>query len=154
MELVKSAHRTDFANRLGGEVLLKPYESYHKKIGIEGNVGLINSELTMPISFEKGGTLMVSARSSYISLLYGPLLNFANMNFGYDFQDFNVTYSLSPAPKDKIVISTYYGIDKMTALSEIANMNIYLKWNNAAASSEGEIFNPVMVCPCPSKVPV
>lgn len=135
MELVKSAHRTDFANRLGGEVLLKPYESYHKKIGIEGNVGLINSDLTMPISFGKGGTLMVSARSSYISLLYGPLLNFANMDFGYDFQDFNVTYSLSPTPKDRIVISTYYGIDKMTALSEIANINIYLKWNNAAASS-------------------
>ena len=111
MSIEKSIHNASFSNRLAANVELHPYTSYDKKIGIEGNIGLIESDLTMPVKFDDKNTLYFSARSSYIGMLYGSLLQFGGMKLNYDFQDFNFTYCYEPSQRDKLILSAYYGMD-------------------------------------------
>ena len=91
MNVEKSAHSALFHNRLGGEVSLVPNTEFSRKVGVDGNVGLIGAEVTMPVSIGEKSDLFLSARSSFVGLLYGKLLNFEGYQAKYEFQDFNAT---------------------------------------------------------------
>jgi hypothetical protein len=78
-----------------------PNTRFDRKVGVEGNVGLISSELTVPASLGKKSDLYLSARSSYIDMLYGKWLKFEGYDIDYDFQDFNATYSYRPTYRDE-----------------------------------------------------
>lgn len=134
MSIEKSIHDASFSNRLAAKVQLQPYTSYDKTIGIEGNVGLIESDLTLPIKINDKNTLYISARSSYIGLLYKSLLKFEGMNLGYDFQDFNLTYSYTPSEREKLIISGYYGMDNIVLDDESGIMDVGVSWSNLGTS--------------------
>ncbi len=133
MEVGTSCHDAAFPNRLGGGVTLYSHTETDRPIGIEGNVGLIGSELTMPVRLGDRGFLSLSARSSYIGLLYSSLLNFDGMNIGYEFQDFNLTGSWKPGDNDEIVLSAFFGMDGMD-LKNNTSISADLGWSNLAAS--------------------
>ena len=64
MNVEKSAHSASFPNRLGGGVELVPNTNFERKIGVDGNIGLIGAELTLPVSVGSKSDLFLSARSS------------------------------------------------------------------------------------------
>lgn len=134
MVIEKSIHDASFSNRLAANVALEPYTSYDKKIGVEGNVGLIESDLTMPIKFNDKNTLYLSARSSYIGMLYGSMLQFEGMKLNYDFQDFNLTYCYEPSQRDKLIVSAYYGMDNASLLDKQSVVDVGIRWSNLATS--------------------
>ena len=134
MSIEKSAHDASFANRLAANVELEPYTAYDKTIGIEGNVGLIESDLTLPIKINDKNTLYFSARSSYIGMLYGPLLRFNTLGLSYDFQDFNMTYSYKPSKSDKLIVSAYYGMDKAILYDQHVVTDVGVHWSNLLTS--------------------
>ena len=134
MNVEKSAHTAQFSNRLGGNVELVPNTQFDRKIGVEGNVGLINSEVTLPVSIGKKSDLYLSARSSYIGMLYGKWLNFEGYAINYDFQDFNATYSYRPTDRDELILSGYYGMDKLGVDDPISTIDIGVRWSNLATS--------------------
>ncbi len=134
MNVEKSAHTAQFANRLGGGVELVPNTRFDRKVGVEGNVGLISSELTVPASLGKKSDLYLSARSSYIDMLYGKWLNFEGYAINYDFQDFNAAYSYRPTDRDELILSGYYGMDKLGVDDPISTIDIGVRWSNLATS--------------------
>lgn len=133
MEVETSCHDAAFPNRLGGGVSLFSHTESDRPIGIEGNVGLIGSELTMPVQFGDKGFLSLSARTSYIGLLYSSLLSFDGMDIGYGFQDFNLTGSWKPGENDRIVLSAFFGMDGMD-LKNDASVSADIGWKNLASS--------------------
>lgn len=134
MNVEKSSHSATFPNRLGGEVSLVPNTKFNRKIGVDGNVGLIGAEVTMPVSISEKSNLFLSARSSYVGLLYGKFLNFEGYQIQYEFQDFNATYSYRPTEKDELIISGYYGMDKLGVDDRISTVDIGVRWSNLATS--------------------
>lgn len=134
MSVEKSAHTSVFANRLGGDVPLMPNREYDRIIGVEGNIGLIGAEVTLPISIGKKSDLYLSVRSSFIGLLYKNMLSFNGFKANYDFQDFNATYSYRPTKRDNLTLSAYYGRDKMALKDTISTMDVAVRWSNLATS--------------------
>lgn len=137
MDLTKSMHDAAFGDFLGGEIKMYPYTDYSKKIGIEGNVGLIGSDLTVPMQFSNGHQLRASARSSYMGWLYKPFLRNDNTDLKYEFQDFNLTYSHC-GDKDKLLFTAYYGMDNMEIYQPITVITMGANWDNMAASFSWE----------------
>lgn len=133
MKVETSCHNAAFPNRLGGGVSLYSHKKADRPIGIEGNVGLIGSELTMPVRLGDKGFLSLSARTSYIGLLYSSMLSFDGMDIGYEFQDFNLTGSWMPGDNDGIVLSAFFNRDGM-GLRNNTLISADLDWNNLAAS--------------------
>ena len=133
MKVETSCHNAAFPNRLGGGVNLCPYTASDRTIGVEGNVGLIGSELTVPIRLGDKGALSLSARTSYIGLLYSSLMSIDGMDVGYEFQDFNLTGAWTPSDNDEIVLSAFFGMDGMD-LKNNASMSADVGWSNLAAS--------------------
>ena len=133
MEVETSFHNASFTNRLGGGVSLYSHTAFDRPIGIEGNVGLIGSELTMPVRLGDKGALFLSARTSYIGMLYSSLMSINGIDVGYEFQDFNVTGTWTPSDNDEIVLSAFFGMDGMD-LENNTSMSADIGWNNLAAS--------------------
>ena len=134
MNVEKSAHSALFPNRLGGEVELVPNTNFDRAIGVDGNIGLIGAEITLPISIGKKSDLFLSARSSYVGLLYSDLLKFNGYQAKYDFQDFNATYSYRPTDNDELTLSAYYGMDNLGVNDSISTVDIGVRWSNLATS--------------------
>ena len=134
MNVEKSAHSAIFPNRLGGGVELVPNTNFERTIGVDGNIGLIGAEITVPMSIGKKSDLFLSARLSYIELLYSNLLNFGGYQSNYDFQDFNATYSYRPTDSDELTLSAYYGMDRLDVNDSISTIDIGVRWSNLATS--------------------
>lgn len=136
MEVVKSAHDAVFGSRLGGEVSLQTVSDLPggKKVSLDANIGLISSDATVGIACGRKSELFLSARASYINLLYGKLLNIDGYEPKYGFQDANLTYAIHPTPKDDIVLSTYFGNDRLSLAIDSSSLSAQIQWQNSASS--------------------
>lgn len=136
MDVVKMAHDAAFGNRLGGEVSLHTISgiSSGKKFTMDINVGLISSDATIGIACGSKSELFLSARASYINLLYGRLLNIDGFEPNYSFQDANLTYAIHPSPKDDIVLTTYFGNDRLGLGLDSTSLSARIQWQNSASS--------------------
>lgn len=136
MDVVKLAHNADFGNRLGGEVLLHTVSDMPsgKKVTLDANVGLISSDATIGIACGAKSALFLSARASYINLLYGKLLHIDGYEPKYGFQDANLTYAIHPSSKDDIVLTTYFGNDRLRLGFESNSLSAQLRWQNTVSS--------------------
>ena len=129
MTVEQSEHLGTADNRIGGLVNLDTHHLQPKRFGIQGTIGLVNSDLTLQIPCGKKSALWVSARASYINLLYSKLLTMNNMNFNYYFMDYNLTYSIHPTDKDEVMLYGFYSRDKM-GLKDTTGMQVGICWQN------------------------
>lgn len=136
MEVVKMAHDAAFGNRLGGEVSLYTVTDMppRKKITLDVNVSLISSDATVGIACGPKSELFLSARASYINLLYGRLLNIDGYEPNYSFQDADLTYAIHPTAKDDIVLTTYFGNDRLRLDIDTSTLSAQIQWQNTATS--------------------
>lgn len=129
----QAEHNGLAANRIGGLVNLETHSILPERFSIEGNVGLINTDLTLTIPCGKKSAIWISGRGSYIDLLYGRWLRVENMQLRYRFADANLTYAIHPTPHDKIVLSGFYSRDKIRLYDSA--LNIQLMWQNIVGSA-------------------
>lgn len=129
IEVEQSEHNGLMENRIGGYVNLLTRSSMPKRFSMEGNVGLVNSDVTMAIPCGDKGALFVSGRGCYIDLLYKKWLRIGDWLFDYWFADGNVTYVMRPSEYDELGISGFYSYDHLGVTSDA--MDISLNWQNA-----------------------
>ena len=129
IEVEQSEHNGLMENRIGGYVNLLTRSSMPKRFGMEGNVGLVNSDVTMAIPCGDKGALFVSGRGCYIDLLYKKWLRIGDLLLDYWFADGNVTYVMRPSEYDELGISGFYSYDHLGVTSDA--MDISLNWQNA-----------------------
>ena len=131
----QAEHRATMANRIGGWVDFHTFTRQPERFSIEGNIGIINSDLTMTIPMGKRNALWVSARASYINWLYGKLLKMDQFHLQYDFQDYNLTYASQMTDQDRLVVTGFYSRDKMRVVTESGNPDIVFPWQNIVGSA-------------------
>ena len=129
IEVEQSEHNGLMENRIGGYVNLTTPAKQPKRFGMTGNIGLVNSDLTLTIPCGKKSTLYLSGRGCYINLLYKRWLQVENMQLGYTFADANITYAIHPTDRDEVGISSFYSHDYLNVASP--SMDVALRWQNA-----------------------
>lgn len=130
----KSNLSAAYSNKLGGALSMQSLDSVTKRFSVEGNVGIISSQGTVAMPIDSTSALYVSARCTYINLLYKSLLKIDNSELQYGFQDYNATYINKISARDKLVANFYYGSDCLQLEEGKYLVNGTIDWSNTLAS--------------------
>ena len=134
ISIEQAEHTGTTGNRIGGDVNFATHSAIPERFGMEGNIGLVNADLTLAVPCGEKNALWISGRSSYIDLLYGRWLKFSGSSVNYHFMDFNLTYSSALTDKDQLVVTGFYSRDGMR-IEETGAFNVPVSWQNIVASA-------------------
>lgn len=84
-----------------------------KNTSAELAVGLMSAQGTFRQRLSPKMTLLLSARQSFVNLLYSSFLKMDEMAMNYDFGDYNATLLYQPAKSDFLKLNFYTGHDDM-----------------------------------------
>ena len=133
--LEQSAHKGIMGNRIGGWADFSTFNTQPRRFSVEGNIGLVNSDITFTIPMGKKNALWLSARSSYINWLYGRFMKVEGFQLSYHFQDYNLTYVSDLTDRDKLVVTGFYSRDRMGLSASERNVNTTIPWQNILGSA-------------------
>ena len=133
MTVEQTEHRGTMENRIGGLVNVETHHLQPQRFGLEGNIGLVNSDATLTIPCGKKSALWLSGRASYINLLYGKWLQIDGIDLGYNFWDTNLTYAIHPTEKDEIVLTGFFSRDNIQ-VADTSTFSVGIHWYNAVGS--------------------
>lgn len=138
VSLEHAIHRGTADNRIGGWIDFSTLTQTPKRFGFEGNIGLVNSDLTFAVPLAKRHALWVSARSSYINELYGKFMKSDDYRIRYHFMDFNLTYAGQLTDDDRLVVTGFYSRDLLRVYTDNAKTKIRLPWQNIVGAAYWE----------------
>ena len=127
---VKSSMPAKYGSALSSVLDIRPHSYIPPKFGMEGNIGLIESDLALQIPMGKNSALYLSARHSYISWLVAVLMH-VDMTMSYEFEDYGLTYVQNLGKAGKLVFNSHYNRDRLLGdLSLYDSMADVRWWNN------------------------
>ncbi len=118
--LIKGGFPSRYGGRLSSIIDITMKEGNNKKIKGEGSIGLISSKLTLEGPIWKNKTsFLLSARRTYLDLLFKPLLQKANSSAGSTdkidlqlyFYDLNAKINHKINDQHRLYLSAYSGLD-------------------------------------------
>lgn len=115
--------------RMGGMVNMELPDTVSKRWGGDFSLGLLNAQGTLDIPMG-ASSLKVSARRTYVNLLYGSFLKYAEFPIRYGFTDANVTWTWKPGKRDKIWADLFACMDD-GSVSGATIKTLNAKWYNA-----------------------
>ena len=118
------------ANRLGGVLRMELPDTLAGKVGGDLSVGIMSSQGTIGIRTGKKSYLHLSARHSYLNLLYKRWLIMDNDPIRYSFGDYNLTWYVAPTSDDRVWIDLYAGNDSASILANNYNVGLSADWGN------------------------
>lgn len=135
-----------YGGRLSSTVYVLPYQSAPKEFSVQGNLGLLSSQITFSLPVGKKTGFYISGRKTYIDEIVGPLLKSGNKKgkgdvdvFKYGFFDTNFTFITEISKKNTLSIDTFLSGDKFEAIDSKSSLNANLKWSN-------EVISPTWRC--------
>ena len=134
----QAQHKGTMENRIGGWIDFSTHTEQPERFGFEGNIGLVNSDITFSIPMGKRHALWISARSSYVNELYGRFMKSDDYVIRYHFMDFNLSYTGRLSETDRLVITGFYSRDNMRVYTDNKKTNIGLPWQNIVGSAYWE----------------
>lgn len=121
-----------------GAVMDASTASEVETISLKGSLGMMSSQGTLKLPLGEKAGLILSGRSSYLSLLYGDLLNsqLPGIRWDYRFWDLNGTFVYSPNEHNRLSLNAYSGQDKLH-LDQTDNQSATdIAWGNRLYSLE------------------
>ena len=115
--------------RMGGMVNMELPDTVAKRLGGDFSLGLLNAQGTLDIPLG-ASSLKVSARRTYVNLLYGSILKYADFPIRYGFTDANVTWTWKPGRRDKIWADFFACLDD-GRVSGATIKTLNARWYNA-----------------------
>jgi len=143
VEFDKSSSNAKYGGRLSSTISLIPNKKVPKKFAVQGNTGLLASQITfsLPISSQSG--LYISGRKTYIDEIVSPILDSKKRNdtseepqLKYRFSDYNLTFISKIAEKHLFTVNAFKSGDKLGIIDSKFDLNANLKWGNMSISSE------------------
>lgn len=116
--------------RIGGVIDMEIQDTLTRRVKGDVSVGLLNAQGTLMIPTGSRSTLTVSARRTYVNLLYGRWLRFQDYPLHYGFTDANVTWLWTPTRWDRIWVDAFGSLDNLSAPSGFIQ-EFNAKWFNA-----------------------
>lgn len=133
--LFRTFNEADAPNYLGGSLQMMPHVQPQDTLSGNLSVGLISSQGTLHVPLGRKQSLSVSARQTYINLLYGSFIHFDDSEYKYRFGDFNVTYSLR-FPRHTFSVDAFYSSDNGKIGDEGLDMGLDMRWRNYLVSAQ------------------
>lgn len=134
MTLKKNPNEAADASRLGGTLCMELPDEITDSVHGEAAVGLISSQGTLRFPTGRRSALILSARGSYLNLLYSRWLTMDDMRLRYGFYDLNGTWLWKPNDNHRIWIDTYWGQDRIYMEQDEYQASIRLGWGNRTAA--------------------
>ena len=125
-------------NRLGGTIDMELPQSLPSAVGGEVSAGLLSAQGTLRVPLGPKGGVAVSARRSYINLLFGRFLSIEGNPIRYGFTDVNITAQWQPGAHDRLWLDAYWGNDSMKGVSPMYDVDGNGQWGNAMAALHWE----------------
>lgn len=122
------------ANRLGGAVDMHLPSRLPSKFRGQLSASLFEAEGTLDIPTSRNSALFVSARRSYINLLYGSFLRVDVYAFKYGFTDGNITWYWEPGKNDRVWADFMMGGDDVDFQSNRGGYSLKFDWLNYKGS--------------------
>ena len=138
MTFSPSASSSSGANRLGGVLRMELPDTLDGKIEGDLSVGIMSSQGTLGIRTGGNSYLHLSARRSYLNLLYGRWLRMEDNPISYSFGDYNLTWFFAPTSNDRVWVDLYTGNDSASLLANNYNVGLSAHWGNLVGALHWE----------------
>ena len=121
--------------RLGGRIDMTLPDTLARKVGLDASLGLLSAQGTLRLPTGQRSTLFLSARRTYINLLYGHFLQYNDQPIRYGFTDANLTWYWRPTRSDRVWLDVFAGRDKGVFHYNAATATIQGAWYNGLAAA-------------------
>lgn len=127
----------DFSsNRIGGIVRMELPDTTSKSVCGDFSIGLMALQGTLGLKLSDKVWAIISARQSYMNLVYGRWMKLDENPLSYTFGDYNATLNIIPSRNDQLKLNFYLGWDKVGMKVNEIGSDISSIWGNALASIE------------------
>lgn len=138
MTFSRSPYGASSANRLGGSITMMLPDSTDRNLSGEVSVGLMSSQGTLRVRTGQDSWLHLSARRSYLNLLYGRWLKIDRNDVTYGFGDYNLTWFRAIGRKDRVWADFYFGRDNASISAGRYFVDLGAKWGNLTGALHWE----------------
>lgn len=150
VEFDKSSSNSKYGGRLSSTTLLVPNKKIPSELGIQGNVGILASQLTLTVPVNDKVGFYISGRKTYIDETVGPLLRSDSesndaQDMKYGFSDGNVTLVSQISKKNFLSVDAFISADELKIKDGELALRTNLKWSNfTVAPTLVTTFSPVL----------
>lgn len=130
MSLEKTPLKGASPSRIGGHLNMLLPDVIPDSVNGIMSVGIISSQGTLRIPIKKKTLLTLSARGSYLNLLYGSLLKVDEGQMEYSFFDINATLLHEINKRNRFILDFYMGRDNARITDEDNYSDYRTKWGN------------------------
>lgn len=131
MELSKSAIGANSPNRLGGIMNMTHSEQPADSVAhATVTVGMMSSQATLSLPVNRKTELKLSARVSYLNLLYHDFFTLDNKSLNYSFGDINASLRHKINEQNSLLADFYIGKDKASYEDDSYLANVDASWGN------------------------
>lgn len=122
------------SNRIGGVIDMGMPDTTSRTVSGEISAGLIAAQGSLRLRLGKKTFLAVSARQSFMNLVYGRWMKIDKNSLDYNFGDYNATLNIIPDKHNRVTVDLYFGRDKAAVTEKNYGADISMKWGNALAA--------------------
>lgn len=139
VEFDKSSSNSKYGGRLSSTTLLIPNKKIPSEFGIQGNIGILASQLTLALPINQKSGLYLSGRKTYIDEIIAPLINCLSKNndvedMKYGFSDGNITFISQVSKNNLFVADAFVSGDELKINDDNLSLKSSLKWSNFTVS--------------------
>ena len=134
MSVEKNSTYKSALNQLGGSVTMHHDNKQPSSIDGELTLGMISSQGTLKFPLSAKTKLTISARQSYLNLIYDKMMASDDDYLNYSFGDYNLTLYHQISPDNTLQIDYYGGYDFAKFGEDRLSANLKANWGNQMAS--------------------
>ena len=134
MRLTKMPMSSAASNVLGGELTMLLADTVPKHLSGEATIGLISSQGTLRMPLSAKMSLTLSARRSYLNMLYGQWLKADGQTIHYSFYDVNATLLYKANETNSLLLDVYHGNDRVSFEEDRYLSNMKDTWGNTSVA--------------------
>lgn len=139
VEFDKSSSNAKYGGRLSSTTLLMPNKRIPQAFTVQGNVGILASQLSFAIPISDKTGIYISGRKTYIDEIVAPLLRSGSkkndvQNMKYGFSDGNFTFVSQVSQNNLLSLDAFVSGDELKIKDENLALRTNLKWSNFTVS--------------------
>lgn len=139
VEFDKSSSNPKYGGRLSSTTLLNSNKKLPTDFSIQGNAGILASQLTLGVPLNDKTGFYISGRKTYIDEVVGPVLKSGSesndvQDMKYGFSDANFTFLSQISKKNLLSIDAFFSGDELKIKDGNLALRTNLKWSNFTVS--------------------
>lgn len=139
VEFDKSSSNAKYGGRLSSTTVLNTNKKLPLEFSIQGNAGILASQVTLAVPLNDKTGFYVSGRKTYIDEVVGPILKSGSdsndvQDMKYGFSDANFTFLSQISKKNLFSLDAFFSGDELKIKDENLALHTNLKWSNFTVS--------------------